>query len=82
MGDETFDLTPSDVVKVLTTKQHDAEVILRTTRNNKRWKPAERAMEMAKLQQEIKALGTAIQCVEIVGNMRRVETLFPHAKQE
>lgn len=79
MGDETFDLTPADVVNVLTAQKRNAEVTLRTTKNNKRWKPAERAMEMAKLQQEVKALTVAIQCVEIVGNMRRVETLFPSA---
>lgn len=80
--DDTFDMTPADVVAALTTKKHDVEVSLRTTRNNKRWKPDERAMEVAKLQQEIKALALAIQCVEIVGNLGRVEALFPKAKQE
>ena len=79
--DDTFDMTPADVVTVLTTKKHDAEVSLRTTRNNKRWKPDERAMECAKLQQEIKALNLAIQCVEIISNMRKVDAIFPAAKE-
>ena len=82
MGDETFDMTPSDVVTHLTTMLHDTEVSLRTTRNNKRWKPSERAMEVAKLQQTMKALVLAIQCVEVVSNMRKVEAIFPTAKQE